>query len=448
MTSEPSASSFAANKAGGIKGLLGRLVRDGQLTLIDWKGRRHRFGTGYCGHRATIRLRDRWLPWKLLLRPTLSFGEAHMDGRLTVERGEIRTVLAIVTSDLRALDKQPLQRLGTFVARLWRKIHRNGKARSRRNVAHHYDLSGELYRLFLDRDMQYSCAYFPTGRESLEEAQAAKKRHLAAKLLLEPGSSLLDIGCGWGGLALEFARNHGARVKGITLSTEQLEAARKRATAEGLDGRARFELQDYREVAERFDRIVSIGMFEHVGSRHYAEFFEAVARNLKPDGVALIHSIGRRSPPGAADPWICKYIFPGAYIPALSEVMAAVEKSGLWAADIEILRLHYAETLRHWYERFQARRAEARALYDERFCRMWEFYLSACEMMFRNGELMVFQLQLAHRPDAVPLTRDYISRAEQAPMGAGSSKPRAGPATREPAPVGRARARAKAPAAG
>ncbi|MEO8115601.1 MAG: cyclopropane-fatty-acyl-phospholipid synthase family protein, partial [Phenylobacterium sp.] len=285
---------------------------------------------------------------------------------------------------------------------------------ARRNVAHHYDLSVDFYRRFLDPDLQYSCGYFPTPQTSLEEAQAAKKRHLAAKLLIQPDHRVLDIGCGWGGLALTLAQETGALVEGITLSTEQLAAARARAAAQGLDARARFSLVDYRDVAGPYDRIVSVGMFEHVGRPNFQTYFDQVARLLDDDGVAVIHSIGRSEGPGFTQPWIAKYIFPGGYIPALSEVMAAIERAGLIVTDIEILRLHYAETLRCWRERFQAQRAEIAVLYDERFCRMWEFYLSVSEIAFRYRGHMVFQLQLAKRIDTVPLTRDYIAETEGA----------------------------------
>ena len=397
-----------------ISALLKRMVKSGQLEVIDWNGRTHVFGDLASGDRCTIRIHDRLFPLKVLRSPSLALGEAYMDGRLTIERGDIRSFLRIVTTNLRALDESRLERLRLKAARFTRWLRRNPKPRARKNVSHHYDLSGELYRLFLDPDLQYSCAYFPTGEESLEEAQQAKKRHLAAKLLVENGQSVLDIGSGWGGLALDLAKGVNATVKGVTLSTEQLDVARERAKSAGLADRVRFELQDYRDVDEQFDRIISVGMFEHVGTAHYDQFFTAVARCLKKDGVAVIHSIGRRAPPGGMDPWITKYIFPGSYVPSLSEVLPAIERSGLWATDIEILRLHYAETLRNWYERFQSRRGEAKALYDERFCRMWEFYLAACEMMFRQGDLMVFQVQLAHERDDAPLTRDYITDYERA----------------------------------
>ena len=414
----------SASKTGGslplLSSLLRSMIRKGLLVVIDARGGRHEFGGHRTGPSVTVRLHDGNLPLRMALNPSLALGEAYMDGKLTLEQGSLQELFHLVTEGLDALDAHPAQRLRTRFART--RSLRNHHRRARANVAHHYDLSGALYDLFLDADRQYSCAYFATGTETLEEAQAAKKQHLAAKLLLEPGCEVLDIGSGWGGLALELAQTANANVTGITLSTEQLTAARARAEAAGLSRQVRFELTDYREAGGLYDRIVSVGMFEHVGPRDYSTFFNAVARMLKPDGVALIHSIGRMEPPGGPDPWISKYIFPGGYIPALSEVIAAVEKTGLWITDIEILRVHYAETLRHWHERFQERRAEAAQIYDERFCRMWEFYLAACEMLFRNGPLMVFQIQLAHRRDAVPLTRDYITdyEREAAPVTAPS----------------------------
>ena len=414
MHQKSSHSFEARSKLPLIDGLLKVLVRAGRLTIVDIAGRLHRFEGEKSGPKVVVRFHDRLLPLKLALSPSVALGEAYMDGRLTIEVGTIRDFLKVVTSNLGALDSHPGQVTGERISGLlhpWRR--RNHKRRARANVAHHYDLSGSLYELFLDPDRQYSCAYFTDSCATLEQAQTAKKRHLAAKLLLCPGDKVLDIGSGWGGLALELAQDSGANVLGITLSSEQLEVSRSRAQAAGLADRVKFELTDYRDVQERFDRIVSVGMFEHVGADHYDQFFSAITRTLRPNGVAVIHSIGRRSPPGRSDTWISKYIFPGGYVPALSEVMTAVERSGLWATDVEILRLHYADTLGHWYKGFQQNRERARAIYDERFCRMWEFYLAACEMMFRNGDLMVFQIQLAHEPDAVPLTRDYITDYER-----------------------------------
>ncbi len=338
-----------------------------------------------------------------------------MDGSLSVEDSCIYDVLDVLLASLQYNPSghpavQWHERLGALSRRL---NQFNPASRSRRNVAHHYDLNGRLYSLFLDRDRQYSCAYFARGDETLEEAQTAKKRHIAAKLCLDrPGLKVLDIGCGWGGMALTLARDFGAKVTGITLSQEQLTEARARVATEGLQDRVRFEMLDYRALTETFDRIVSVGMFEHVGVGHYRAFFNTVARCLKPDGVALIHAIGRSDGPGSTNAWFRKYIFPGGYSPALSEVLPDVERSGLMATDIEILRLHYAETLRHWRRRFAANRDAITTLYDDRFCRMFEFYLAASEITFRRRGHMVWQLQLAREHGVVPVTRDYIATAE------------------------------------
>lgn len=391
---------------------LGRLVRNGRLTICDPRGETWHFGPGGAPA-VSVRLTDRRLPAQLLANPSLALGEAYMDGTLRIETGSLRDLLSICVSGLDAIDALPGNRLrGWLDALQSRRLHHNPINRARSNVAHHYDLSTELYDLFLDADRQYSCAYFATGTETLEEAQALKKRHLAAKLLLRPGLDVLDIGSGWGGLAMDLARHHQVQVTGLSLSAEQIAAARASATQSGLSDRLAFELRDYRQEKGQYDRVVSVGMFEHVGRSGFDEYFNTIQRVLKPDGVALVHSIGTMAPKGGSDPWIRKYIFPGGYLPSLSETIAAAERSGLWVTDVEVLRLHYAETLRHWSERFAAERETARALYDERFCRMWEFYLAICEMAFRNGWLMVFQIQLAKRRDAVPLTRDYIAEAE------------------------------------
>jgi cyclopropane-fatty-acyl-phospholipid synthase len=399
--------------------LLDRMFRSVVLlgTLkVSWPdGSTVRYGTPGTGPEAAIAVRDRRTALRVALNPQLALGEAWMDGAIdTVGDTTLYDLLDLLMRNL-AAGRMPrhvrlAQRIGTSFRRLQQ---RNPVLRARRNVAHHYDLSGRLYSLFLDRDRQYSCAYFPTGTETLEEAQIAKKRHIAAKLCLDrPGLTVLDIGSGWGGLALTLASEFGAEVTGITLSEEQFRESNARAEAAGLSGRVRFLLKDYREVTERFDRIVSVGMFEHVGIVHYDAFFRTVARCLAPDGVALIHAIGRPDGPGITNAWLRKYIFPGGYSPALSEVLPPIERSGLFVTDIEILRLHYAETLRHWRERFLRNRDAVAALYDERFCRMWEFYLTGCELTFRHQGHMVWQAQLAHRQDAVPLTRDYIARAE------------------------------------
>lgn len=398
--------------------LLHRLIRYGTLTVIDAYGVVHRFvGAPLDGvPPVAIRLHDRALHSRLFFNPNLSLGEAYMDGALTLEQGTVADLLMLCGENMNRLGGLPGIRLRDGWERLLRVAHQhNHVGRSRRNVAHHYDLSGELYGLFLDPDRQYSCAYFEdAANDGLEAAQTAKKRHIAAKLLLRPGQKVLDIGSGWGGLALSLARAENVDVTGITLSEEQLKVARARADDAQLRRRVHFDLCDYRQQTGRFDRIVSVGMFEHVGLPNYRRFFSKVRDLLTEDGVALLHSIGRSDGPGATNPWIGKYIFPGGYCPALSEVLPAVEKSGLIVTDIEILRLHYAETLKAWQQRFQASRDRVARLYDERFCRMWEFYLAGSEMAFRHQRQMVFQIQVAKRMDAVPLTRDYIAHWEHA----------------------------------
>lgn len=337
--------------------------------------------------------------------PDLALGEAFMDGTFQIEGGSVYDFLQLTTSQLALRPRSPKL---TWMQRIRRGAEQaNDRLHARSNVHHHYDLTVDFYRLFLDGDLQYSCAFFETPDASLEEAQVAKKRRLIDKLLLEPGHSALDIGAGWGGLGLSMVER-GARVTGVTLSTEQHRTANERATALGVADRADFRLQDYRDLNQTFDRIISVGMFEHVGVPNYQEYFDTVARLLDDDGVAVIHSIGRNSPPNRTQPWVRKYIFPGGYIPALSEVLPAIERAGLWVTDMEVLRLHYAETLRHWRERFLARRGEALAMYDERFCRMWEFYLAASEVAFRELGHMVFQLQLTKKQTAAPLSRDYL----------------------------------------
>ena len=358
---------------------------------------------------VVIRVRDLATALRIARRPSLALGEAYMDGGFEVVEGDIHGFLDLFG---RNRELRPPWRPGPF-ARIKRLIDQwNDRNAARANIHHHYDLSLDLYRMFLDEDLQYSCAYFDHPGATLEEAQAAKKRHLVAKLLIDEGMSVLDIGCGWGGMGLTLAE-HGARVTGVTLSDEQLATAQERAYARGLTERTDFRLQDYRDVTGPFDRIVSVGMFEHVGRPNYQTYFDTVASLLKDDGVAVIHSIGRKDGPNTTQPWIAKYIFPGGYIPALSEVLPHIEKAGLWITDVEILRLHYADTLREWRKRFTARRAEIAALYDERFCRMWEFYLASSEIAFRYIGHMVFQLQLTKRVDAVPITRDYIEAFEQ-----------------------------------
>jgi cyclopropane-fatty-acyl-phospholipid synthase len=388
--------------------LLGQVISVGRLGVVDASGMRHTF-SGSPGPNVTIRLHDRSLHWKLALRPRLYFGEALMDGTLTIEDGSLYNLIDLLAVNTEALPEGLLGRILNGSPGTLRRVHQyNPVRRARRNAAHHYDLSDQFYELFLDRDRQYSCAYFRYGTDDLEKAQLDKKTHLAAKLLIRPGQRVLDIGSGWGGLALYLARECGADVTGLTLSAEQHKVATRRAAAAGLSDRVRFHLRDYREETGQYDRIVSVGMFEHVGVNHYGAFFAKLKSLLAPSGVALLHSIGRKDGPGSTNPWIRKYIFPGGYIPALSEVLPVVEKLRLWVTDIEVLRLHYAETLRAWRSRFERNRDRVREIYDERFCRMWELYLVGSEIGFRRQDLMVFQLQLAKAVDAVPLTRDYI----------------------------------------
>lgn len=392
--------------------LVASVFRRGTLNVHLPDGTIRCFGDG-TGAPITIRITETEMVRRLALDPEMAVGEAYMDGALTIDGDDLQGFLRLAIANSRQGGYPWWQKPLTGARKALRSLRQfNPTGRARRNVAHHYDLSAGLYDLFLDADKQYSCAYFTDPDMTLGEAQAAKKAHIAEKLLIEPGMRVLDIGCGWGGLGLTLARDYGARVVGVTLSEEQHKIATSRAKDAGLSDKAEFRLTDYRHVTGRFDRIVSVGMFEHVGVPHYREYFRHVHDKLAPDGIALIHTIGRMAPPGITSPWIEKYIFPGGYIPALTEMMSAVEKEVLYATDVEIWRLHYAETLRHWYERFTEREDEARELYDERFCRMWRYYLAASEQTFRHGRQCVFQVQLAHKQDAVPLTRDYLYRSE------------------------------------
>jgi cyclopropane-fatty-acyl-phospholipid synthase len=394
-----------------LGGFLSRSIKSGTLILTFPDGSRQRFGSGGPQVAATI-TRVQTLR-RIALNPDLAVGEAFMDGSLRIDSGDIYEFLDLVMGNLGMTTKSPLRRGWLAFRRLIRPLTLfNPASRSRANVAHHYDLTDRLYDLFLDADRQYSCAYFGTPVDTLEQAQDRKKRHIAAKLLLRPGQKVLDIGSGWGGLARFLAVEADVSVTGLTLSEEQLSKAKAQTAGAGLKNKVAFHLRDYRHETGRYDRIVSVGMFEHVGTPHYRTYFDSVAERLTEDGVALIHTIGSSSPPGAPGAWIKKYIFPGGYVPAMSEVLPAIEKSGLIVTDVEVLRLHYAETLRIWRQRFLANRARIAELYDDRFCRMWEFYLAACEAGFRHGGLVVFQFQLAKRNSSVPLTRDYIAKAE------------------------------------
>ncbi len=396
-----------------LRFLLKTFIRRGRFKVTTSRGTVLTFGDG-TGRPVSVRFATRRAEWGILLDPELKFGKSYMNGSFVVEQGSIADVLAVM---LGQNSEVPYWARPQWLLRyLYRRLQQfNPRRRARHNVAHHYDLDARLYSLFLDADRQYSCGYFEAPGTTLDDAQLAKKRHLAAKLLLRDDRDLrvLDIGCGWGGLGLYLAEVAGADVTGITLSQEQYAIANERAAEKGLAERARFKLQDYRDVAGPFDRIVSVGMFEHVGVNHYESFFRKSAQLLADDGVMVLHSICRSEGPGITNPWIAKYIFPGGYIPALSEVLPYIEKAGLLVTDIEILRLHYAETLKAWRQRFLAHREEVERIYDRRFVRMWEFYLAASEMTFREQNMMNFQIQVTKKQGVTPITRDYIAREER-----------------------------------
>jgi cyclopropane-fatty-acyl-phospholipid synthase len=395
-----------------LDNLFAGLIKTGTLEIEMPGGHKLRVGDG-SGKRLGLRFNDRLAPLSFLLDPEFRFGELYMDGRIDVTEGTLSEVVMLGAGNMWKPDSSLWLRLllKARTALCWLARH-NSLRRARDNAAYHYDLDAAFYTRFLDSGLQYSCAYFERAGQNLENAQLAKKRHIAAKLLLEPGQSVLDIGCGFGGLAIYLARYCGASVKGVTLSQTQLGVAKAGAAGLGLAGATDFQLCDYRKLSGRFNRIVSVGMFEHVGLAHYDLFFQKVAQLLDDDGIALLHTIGRADGPCATNPWVAKYIFPGGYMPALSEIIPSIERTGLHITDIEVLRLHYAETLKAWRERFAARRAEVRECRGERFCRMWELYLAGSEAGFRCGALVVFQIQLAKNQTCVPLTRDYIGRAE------------------------------------
>jgi len=396
-----------------IEKLVGQVVRKGRLTLLMPDGKKMEFGPG-GGRSLTVRLADRKTAFAIARNPRLGLGEAYMDGRIILEDGDILDLMELVTGANRweegGAGRKAIGKGKNPLKKLWRA--RNKVQRARKNVAHHYDIGNELYRLFLDDDLQYSCAYFTDPKNSLEQAQVDKKAHIAAKLALEPGQHVLDIGCGWGGTALYLNRVAGVRVTGVTLSEQQLKVARQRAEAAGVADQVQFQLIDYRLVDGQFDRIVSIGMFEHVGAAHYDEFFAKCRELLKPDGVMLLHTIGKLGKATLPDPFTNKYIFPGYHLPSVSQMAAASEKVRLITTDIETLRLHYAYTLRHWLERTRKARKKIVALYDERFFRMWEFYLAGGVVAFESGSMCNYQLQYVRDRYALPITRDYMAEAE------------------------------------
>ncbi|MEQ1944069.1 cyclopropane-fatty-acyl-phospholipid synthase family protein [Mesorhizobium sp. VNQ89] len=397
-----------------LQRVISGLVKTGSLSITGPDGKKHTFGDG-TGQPVHVHIKSARAARAMAIDPMLAVPEAYMNEEIDILEGDTLDLLRVgfQNMDPSGIDATFSKAIEGFRHAFRRLQQVNTTTRSRKNVQRHYDLSGELYKLFLDKDMQYSCAYFESPDVTLEEAQLAKKRHLAAKLRLKPGQNVLDIGSGWGGLGLYLAKNFEVDVLGVTLSTEQHGVATERSQAEGLENHVHFEIKDYRNISERFDRIVSVGMFEHVGLNHYRTFFDKCAQLLKPDGVMVLHTIGRSGPPYATNAFIRKYIFPGGYIPSLSEVMPSIEKSGLVVNDIEILRLHYAETLKHWRTRFLANREKAKAIYDERFCRMWDFYLAGSEAAFRWQDLVIFQIQLTRKNDTLPVTRDYIQETEK-----------------------------------
>jgi cyclopropane-fatty-acyl-phospholipid synthase len=400
-----------------LSGLLRKFVRNGTLRLYDASGQLHSFGGTGPGPSVTARLNRPGFETKLFLNPELHAGEGYMDGALTFEDGStIADLLMLFSVNRSTLASYGSQRL---LRKLWRGLRRwqqaNPVGKAAEHARHHYDISTDLYRLFLDPQMQYSCAYFlDPEHDTLEQAQQYKLIHATTKLQLKPGMSVVEIGSGWGGFAIHIAKATGARVTGINVSPEQIRAAREHAQAAGVADLVEFRELDYRQVEGQFDRVVSVGMMEHVGISHFDEYFATIRKLMKDDGYAFVHCIGRMSPPGTTGPFIRKHIFPGAYVPALSEVFAATERNGLWVEDNEILRLHYYYTVRHWRERFAKNREQAAKLYDERFCRMWEFYLAAVELEFLHGSHMVFQLLVGKTRDAVPIWRDFMVDAERA----------------------------------
>jgi len=394
-----------------------KLIKQGELIVTSASGKEYRYGSPYPGRDPVrVRFTDKSTPRKIVMSPSLGAGEAYMDGRLLMEQGDIYALLDLVTWNNR-FESRPDQKNLESRTRLpgdpfgWLRTY-NQERRSKKNVAHHYDLSARLYDLFLDVDRQYSCAYFTDADNTLEQAQLDKKAHIAAKLYLKPGLKVLDIGCGWGGMALYLHEKYGVEVLGITLSEEQIKIAQERAEKAGVADKVKFQLIDYRKVEGKFDRIVSVGMYEHVGPAHYRTFAAKCRSLLTDDGVMLLHTIGRIGPPRPTDTWTTKYIFPGGYIPSMSEIARAAEATRLVQTDVETLRMHYGYTLLHWLRRTQANKDAIVAMYDERFYRMWEFYLAGSATGFFNGQMVNYQVQYVRDRTALPLTRDYMFEAE------------------------------------
>jgi cyclopropane-fatty-acyl-phospholipid synthase len=401
-----------------LQPILSHMIKFGSLKVVNADGKIYRFNgesSELAPSEVCVRFHDKQYARWLALSPSMALGKGYMEGRVSVENGTIYDFIQLLALNVEQDDYHWLHRLFDQIDALRKRFQQFNPARkSRHNVAHHYDLSGELYELFLDRDRQYSCAYFEQPENDLDTAQTDKKNHIAAKLLLQGDHRVLDIGSGWGGMGLYIARHFGAKVDGITLSEEQLKESNQLAKSENLDNKAKFYLRDYRNLEDTYDRIVSVGMFEHVGVNHFKTYFSKIHDCLAQDGVALLHTIGRIGHPTVTDPWIRKYIFPGGYIPSLSEIMPAIENTGMVVTDVEFLGLHYAETLKHWQQGFQANRDKVKEIYDETFCRMWEYYLACSEVSFRHLDSTVLQIQMVKDRRVVPMTRDYMAKNESA----------------------------------
>ena len=388
---------------------LNKLFKEGGLVLIDANSKKYVIGNPKKENPLTLKLLDKSLHYKLLFYPDLYFGEAYSNGSLTIENGTLTEFLNMALQNIGRKETNFFSEFLNKIRGSYRYLTNfNFIKKSKMNIARHYDISDDLYDLFLDSKRQYSCAYFKNENDSLETAQNNKINHIIKKLNLKPNQKVLDIGSGWGSLAIEIAKKTQCQVLGITLSESQFEYSKKKAKEMNMGNQVEFRLCDYREVKEKFDRIVSIGMFEHVGRKFYRIFFNKIQTILKDDGIALLHTIGSVNPPRQPQPWITRYIFPGGYTPSLSQVTVPVEKSGLILTDLEILRMHYSHTLRHWKERFIKNKDKAIKMFDEKFFRMWEFYLTSCETAFRWGDQVVFQLQLTKELHTAPSTRDYI----------------------------------------
>jgi len=392
-----------------LANFLSKIIKYDGFILIDYDSKKYEIGKPFKENPIQIRLLDKSLNYKLLLNPDLYFGEAYTNGSLIIENGSLTDFLEIAFKNIGRGDINFYSKIFNKIRGTYRYFTNfNRINNSKKNVNHHYDISEKLYDLFLDKKRQYSCAYFKNENDSLDDAQTNKIDHIIKKLNIKPNQRVLDIGSGWGSLAIDIAQKTNASVTGITLSKNQFDYSNKKAKEMNLGNQVDFKLIDYRQINEKFDRIVSVGMFEHVGRKFYKTYFNQVSKLLKDDGISLIHTIGSVNSPREPHPWITKYIFPGGYTPSLSEIAGPIEKSGLMISDIEVLRMHYSHTLRHWKKRFLSKKHEVLEMFDEKFLRMWEFYLASCEMVFKWGDQVVFQLQLTKNFTSVPNTRDYI----------------------------------------